>query len=418
MASKWERDLSYPYMWKRKYGDIIQLVYYNGKNGWYYIDSRHTKNRYKSDTEYPFYIGEYIGVTSTADKAFKELGVKVPSEIQQMDLPEHHNKKIINDMNYTSNNKDGKYRPYTVINEDGTLRIYHGTGYDYDFKNYKYDYISFSPKLLTARVYASIGSESYDYNDIVPLHKKRIITADIPLDIYDTYENDVVGYEIALPINIAEKHIVDDGRNSPLYGSDKCYDNVTLLPLNTPECQDKSNRIFYNPDNSPGTVDYDASFWLSQPYAIVHSFDSYYYDDTNEVLYYKFDDGSVLETPADDPTKYGFLVINEPFKATTHISSPINENEWIPYNDIQKTISVSPNQHEYLNRIEKEKKKYPLPPKKMLNVIKRKYNSKSKKLKPNMPDISLPSDKKTINKLKIPSPKMPGGKKPHVAKRQ
>ena len=117
----------------------------------------------------------------------------------------------------------------------GTVRVYHGTIHDFDkFRPWKASHgsgpeIWFAESLRDARFYSmGLGRK------FTPPWKQRIITADLPLDVYHEYKSPVEDDEIIMPYNVANQYVVDDGRNNPLYGNSDCYDNATMLPLNTP----------------------------------------------------------------------------------------------------------------------------------------------------------------------------------------
>ena len=194
------------------------------------------------------------------------------------------------------------------------IRIYHGTYKDFD--NFRSDKNYFASNIGFAREYAA-GSEAPQQTGMSIMHPsmQRIITADIPVNIYmDNIHK--FSNEIVLPADIANKHVVDDGRNSPLYGDLSCY-NENYLPLDTVNCKDPNNRIFNIPEGekffgSYAEGDYHANYFIMPgPFEkrIVHVFDKYFYDAKKKKIYYQFDDGSVLVTKGKDPLENGFVTL-------------------------------------------------------------------------------------------------------------
>ena len=231
--------------------------------------------------------------------------------------------------------------PHSSPADPDRVRIYHGTFKDFD--NFSDGEVFFASGIGFARQYAG-GSEAPPQPGINIIHPsmQRIVVADIPIDVY---KNNVQKYthEIVLPAELANEYVIDDGRNSPLYGNMSCY-NENYLPLNTENCNDPNNRVFNIPDGEKffglwAEGDYHANYWMiprSFDKRIVHVFDKYYYDAKAKKIYYYFEDGSVLVTKGDDPLKNGFITLGM-LDTRSYKKLPKRNNKledlWIPYDE-------------------------------------------------------------------------------------
>ena len=329
--------------------------------------------------------------------------------------------KYIYDKEYEENIEMG-------FGPDDKVRLYHGTFMDFDkFNNTVYA----TRDLNSARHYAN-GLEAAvgEYigegkKKIIHPSEQRIVTMDIPLNLFGSITEEIHteesdkqwpyysqsgnatvddrGWQIIIHPDIANQYVGDDGRDSILYGSKECYHDITMLPKE--DCHDPNNKIFNDPDKliepSDGSEYGINTHWevmAAGRDSVVHSFDSYYYDEDNKIVHYKFEDGNVLSAYSKDPTKYGFIIQGE------NIINPLIAES--NYNDIKLNKPMKSDWISYKKALQADDN----------------YSSTVKRgRKPQPPVPELPTEIKTVKKRKspkIPAPKLPGGRKPKVATRR